>query len=140
MKFRFFPHTADARFRAYGKTLEEAFSNAALATFSLIVKTSSVNKKVSKNISIEAPDLESLLYRFLEKILYFLDVDFFLLSDVKHIKISEKDDKFFLSAELVGDKFNEGYEQLGSVKAVTYNQMFVRNVRGKFIAQVVLDL
>lgn len=140
MKFRFFPHTADARFRAYGKTLEEAFSNSALAAFSLIVKTSSVDKKILKEISIDAPDLEGLLYRFLEKILYFLDVDFFLLSDVKRIKIFEKNNKFFLSAELIGDKFNEGYEQLGSVKAVTYNQMFVKKIKGKYITQVVLDL
>mgnify|MGYP006451174011 FL=1 len=30
--YEFLEHTADEKFRAYGKTLEEAFINAALAT------------------------------------------------------------------------------------------------------------
>jgi len=31
MRFKFFKHTADVEFEAYGKTIEEAFENAAIA-------------------------------------------------------------------------------------------------------------
>ena len=35
-KFKYLQHTADAKFQAFGKTLEEAFCNAALAMVSLM--------------------------------------------------------------------------------------------------------
>jgi SHS2 domain-containing protein len=35
-RYRFLRHTADAKFQAFGTTLEEAFINAALATASLM--------------------------------------------------------------------------------------------------------
>ena len=41
-KYKFFEHTADAKFQAYGKSVEEAFSNAALAMFSVITDTSKI--------------------------------------------------------------------------------------------------
>jgi len=140
MKFKFFPHTADAKFQAYGKTLDEAFSNAALAMFSIMVDTKNVDKKIAKKISVKASDLNSLLYKFLERLLYFLDTQYFFLADVKKLKIVKGGKGFSLSCEVVGDKFREKYELLGSVKAVTYNQMFVRKIKNRFVVQVVVDL
>ncbi|MFH1332378.1 MAG: archease [archaeon] len=140
MKFKFFPHTADAKFQAYGKTLDEAFSNAALAMFSIMVDAKSVDKKISKKISVKAFDLNALLYKFLERLLYFLDTQYFFLAGVKRLKVVKKGKGFSLSCEVVGDKFREKYELLGSVKAVTYNQMFVKKVKGKYVLQVVVDL
>ncbi len=140
MKFKFLAHTADAKFQAYGKTLDEAFSNSALAMFSIIVETRFIDKKISKKISLKSSDLDSLLYKFLEKLLYLLDTQFFLLADIKSLKVSKKADGFSLDSEVVGDKFHEKYELLGSVKAVTYNQMFIKKVKGKYIAQVVVDI
>jgi len=140
MKFKFFSHTADAKFQAYGKTIEDAFCNAALAMFSIMVDTKSVDKKISKKISIRASDLDSLLYKFLEKFLYLLDTEYFFLSAIKKLKITKKGGAYYLIAEIVGDKFKEKYELLGSVKAITYNQMFVKKVKDKFVVQVVVDL
>ncbi len=140
MKFKFFPHTADAKFQAYGKSLDEAFSNAAFAMFSIMVDTKCVDKKLVRKISVEASDLNSLLYKFLEKFLYLLDTEYFFLSDVKKLKIVKKGTDFSLNAEVVGDKFREKYELQGSVKAITYNQMFVKKIKDRFVVQVVVDL
>ena len=41
MKFVFLPHTADVKFQAYGKTLEEVYENSALALINRIC-----NKKI----------------------------------------------------------------------------------------------
>ncbi|MEM4115299.1 MAG: archease, partial [Saccharolobus sp.] len=38
--FEFFDHTADIGIRAYGRSLEEAFANAALAVFEIMTDTS----------------------------------------------------------------------------------------------------
>lgn len=42
-KFEFFDVTADVGIRAYGKTLEDAFENAALAMFEVMTDTSRIN-------------------------------------------------------------------------------------------------
>jgi SHS2 domain-containing protein len=137
-KFKFLEHTADAKFQAYGKSMEEAFSNAALAMFSIITDTKKIDKKIKKEIKAEGKDLKALLYNFLEEFLFLLDSDNFLLSKIEKIKIKKINDKFKLNSAVIGDKANN-YETHGDIKAVTYNEMEVKE-NDKVMVQVVLDL
>ena len=36
MKFKYLSHTSEAKFQAFGKSIEEAFSNVALALFNML--------------------------------------------------------------------------------------------------------
>ena len=83
-KFKFLEHTADAKFQAFGKNLEEAFSNAALAMFSVITNTRKVKENVSHDIECSSKDLKSLLYDFLEELVFLIDTENFLLNKVKY--------------------------------------------------------
>ncbi|MBW2995044.1 archease [Candidatus Woesearchaeota archaeon] len=139
MQFEFLPHTADVKFRAYGKTLEEAFANAALALTKVIVNPEQVEAKVEKTIKVESEDEKALLYDFLEQFLILLDIEDFLLNSIKEIKI-EKKEKFKLKAEIVGDTEMHKYEPETHIKAVTYQEMEIKKEKGKVILQVVLDL
>jgi SHS2 domain-containing protein len=133
MKYKFLEHTADIKFQAFGKTLDKVFENAALAMFNSMY-SGKVKNKIKKMISVEGKDNESLLYNFLEELLFLLDSkNFFLLS----CKVKIKDKK--LEAELEGDKAGNYNIEL-DVKAVTYNSMFVKKEKGKFVVQVVLDV
>ena len=85
MKYKYLEHTADIKFQAYGKSLEEAFGNAALALSNVIVDIDNVNKKIKKTIKVEGDDLKSLLYNFLEEFLFLLDTENFLLGKVDNI-------------------------------------------------------
>jgi len=131
----YLPHTADVKFQAFGKSLEEAFKNAALALKETIVERLKIKDKIKKKIKIKGKDNESLLYNFLEEFLYLLDAKDFLLSKIKKIKIKGKK----LEAEISGDKALD-YLFTNDVKAVTYNEMFVKKQGNKFICQVVLDV
>jgi SHS2 domain-containing protein len=81
-------------------------------------------------------DLESLMYNFLEQLIILLDSENFFLSKAK-VKIDEK--KMALSAELHGDDA-KNYKIGLDVKAITYNEMFVKKVKDKWACQVVLDV
>jgi len=129
MDYEFIEHVADAKFRAYGKTLEEKFINAALAMTSLI--TEGVKPKIRNDFSVEGTDTESLLYNFLEELLFLFDSEGFALSAVDKIKIEGNT----LSCEVLGDAA-EKYETHGDVKAVTYNDM---EITDEYL-QVVVDL
>ena len=140
MKYKFLKHTADAKFQAFGKNLEEAFSNAATAMFEIIIKTNKIEKKITKKIILKARDKESLLYKWLEELLFLLDTEFFVLNSVKNMNIKKEEKKYILKAEITGDTFKEKYERHGAVKAVTYEEMFIKEEKGKATVQVVLDI
>jgi SHS2 domain-containing protein len=135
MKFEFLDHTADIKFRAYGKTLERAFSNSALAFRKTMV--GKVRSKRKMNISIEGKDLESLMYNFLEELLFLIDTSGFIISKVGKIKIDAE--KFKLDCEILGDRVSR-YDFKTEIKAITYQEMFVREENGRWISQVVLDV
>ncbi|MEK6884691.1 MAG: archease [Nanoarchaeota archaeon] len=136
-KFIFLPHTADVKFQAYGKTLEESFKNSALATAKAMFK-GKVKEKKRKKIKAKGNDFENLLYNFLDEIVYLFDAENFLLSQVKKMKINNKQG-FKLEAELIGDN-SENYDINEHVKSVTYHDMFVKKEKNKYVVQVVLDV
>lgn len=136
-KFSFIEHTADMKFQAFGKTLGEAFENSSLAMFN-VMYSGRVSKKIKKNIHVSGKDYESLLYNFLEQLLFLIDTENFFLSSCK-VKIKENERGKELEAELIGDNV-KNYETNIDVKAVTYNDMFVRQAKGKWVCQVVIDV
>ncbi len=136
MKYHFIEHTADMKFQAYGKSLEEAFENSALALREVITKDK-IKPVIKKIIRIRGKDKESLLYNFLEEFLFLLDSKNFILSKVDEIKINLK--KFELTAKVYGDSIKK-YKAITDIKAITYNDMFVKKDKGKFVCQVVVDV
>ena len=139
MTYRFLEHTADVKFCAEGKTIEEMFSFAVDALKETICGSIKVLEKEERAVEVGGQDLEGLMYNFLEEFLVLLDAEGFLLSRVREIEIDVK--KFKLKAVIVGDKA-EDYNFTNDVKAVTYNEMFVKfdDVKKIWGAQVVLDV
>jgi SHS2 domain-containing protein len=138
-KYRFLEHTADAKFQAFGETLEEAFCNAALATASLMWDWEEIEQNVEHPVEIEGKDRKQLLCGFLEEIIYLLDSKSFLLSFPDHIRIEQKESKYTLKALFKGDNFNKKYPIHGDVKAITYNEMEIES-NDHFMVQVVVDM
>ena len=86
-----------------------------------------------------------MLYNFLEEFLFLFDSKQFLASEIKKIKITKIDkinedkSKYILEAEVCGDNA-KNYTIVGDIKAVTYNQMFIKKEKEIFVCQVVLDM
>ena len=102
-KFRFFDHTSDAKFQAYGRTLEEAFANAALATASLMWDPAGIEMKLDHRVDVRGRDLEQLLVRFLSEIIYVFETRRFLAAGVEDLTIDREDGGFRLQAVFRGD-------------------------------------
>jgi len=135
-KFELLEHTADMKIRAYGRTRGEQFANAAVAVFSLMSYPEKVKPLREEKIAISADDLKSLLYQWIESLLFLLDTKNFLLSNVKNIKVVEKNKKYFVEAVVIGDKYKECYETFGGVKAPTYNDMEIRKNYVQFVVDI----
>ncbi len=133
-KFKFLEHTADVKFQAFGKNINELFENSSLALKEAICGKAKVKEKKRKAIKVNGKDYESMLYRFLEEILYLLETEKFLIAKAK-VKIKG----FRVNAVFIGDKATD-YSFTNPVKAVTYSEMFVKHQDGRLVCQVVLDV
>lgn len=140
LRYEFLPHTGDTKFRAYGRSLEEAFAHAALAVTAVITDPEEIEPVVEKIIRIESEDEHALLYDFLEQFLILLDSEDFLLHAVTSLQIESKNDMFSLDAEIVGDTDLTKYRTETHIKAVTYQEMEIKEQDGSYMLQVVLDV
>lgn len=138
-RFRFLEHTADAKFQAFGPTLEEAFANAALATASLMWDTASIQKSTRVPVRVQGLDHEQLLVHFLEEILYLVETRFFLVASVEDVGIEKDAIGYTLEAVFWGDTNSNKYETHGEVKAITYNEMEIQK-NDRYTIQVVVDV
>ncbi len=138
-RYRFFRHTADAKFRAYGSSLEEAFANAALAVASLMWDWKRIALNTRIRVNVKGRDLQQLLVNFLEEVLYLMDTRGFLLGSVEDLTITRKGERFTLCAFFRGDTESGDYVIIGEVKAITYNEMMIREGT-KSMVQVVVDV
>jgi SHS2 domain-containing protein len=135
IKYKFLKHTADIKFQAFGKNVEEVFKNSALALKEIICGKIKVKSNYKKKIKISGKDFESLLYKFLEEIIYLLDGENFLISKIENLEVKN----MRLTAEILGDK-TANYNFTNKVKAVTYNDMFVKKEKKTWNSQVVIDV
>ncbi len=139
--FEFREHTADVLVVAYGKSLEELFENAALAVFEIITDTSRIENKIRKNIKSDGIDLENLLYRWIEDLLFYFDSEGIVFGKFKVYEIKKNNGSFILKAEALGEEFDpEKHESRTIVKAITYAQMKITRINDLWKATFVVDI
>ncbi len=141
-QFIFLPHTADVKFQAFGVSLEKCFEHAAKAMFAVMDQGKLKGKGIKKGvIEVRGRDLSALLYNFLEELIFLMDTQDFFLDNV-NVDIEKKEERkthYHLTARIFGRKASQQEISI-VVKAVTYNQMFIKEEQGQWIAQVVLDV
>jgi len=140
-KFEFLEHTADVYIAAHGKTLAEAFENAALAMFEVMTDTAKVSPNEEDSVEVEAEDEYALLYSWLEALLVKFEVKNMVYSKFKISHLEETPDVFKLKATVWGEKFNaEKHTQKVAVKAVTYHRMEIIKEPNKVTLEFILDI
>lgn len=138
-RYEFMPHTGEAKFRAYGGTLGEAFGNAALALASLMYDPDAVADTGSREVRVGGRDLQRLLLRFLEEVLFLAETEAFLTVGFDSVEIEESAEGYSLAAGLRGTSSVEDCELHGEVKAITYSEMKVEQGDSPCV-QVVVDV
>ena len=138
MDYRYLEHTADAEFIAYGRTLDEAFVNAARAMCALVVDPEKVKPAAVREIDIMADSLENLLYDWLSELLYLMDVELLVFSRFE-VAIAP-DGQQRLTGRAYGEKAGPQHEIALDIKAVTYHDLRVEKRNNTYEAQVLLDI
>lgn len=135
--YRTLSHTADLGLRIWGGSREELFANAARALTATMVDRRGLRRAASREISVEAPDLEALLVAWLNYLLYLYDVEGFLGRDFTITRLTPE----HLSARAWGEPFDPSrHIAKTAVKAATYHRLEITRVDDGWRATVILDL
>ncbi len=139
------PHTADIIVVAKGKTLEEAFEYAAAGVYEIITDTEKVEPRVRKKIIDDGIDLNQLLYKWIEDLLFYTDSENIVFSKFnveKIYSVEENSEKLYkLEAEAWGDYMDpEKHPPKTIVKAMTYALMEIVEEDNCWRVQFVVDI
>ncbi len=136
------PHTADVLVVAKGRSLEEAFEQAALAVYEVMTDTGKVEPRVERRVEVEGFDLENLLYRWIEELLILTDSEGLVFSRFRVEAIERRgEEDYVLRGRAWGEPFDPGkHEHRTIVKAMTYAMMEIRRVNGCWRVQFVVDI
>ena len=140
-RFEYLEHTADVYIAAHGKTLIEAFENAALAMFEAMTDTDKVGQIEKETVEVEAEDEYALLYNWLEALLVKFETKNTLFSKFCISSFEENNDGFKIKATAWGEKFDpKKHVQKVAVKAATYHRMEIIQEIEKATVEFILDI
>ncbi len=143
--FEQLPHTADIKIRVFGKTKEELFKHALIGMFQVVgphvkgcnkegdaLVCSELPKK--HDIEVSSPDVESLFVDFLSDALWLSDVHNEAYLDVQVHELTDTNIKAtILGVEVTGFDVVE-------IKAVTYHDLYIKQVGDVWQAEIVFDI
>ena len=136
-RYELIDHTADVGIRAFGKNLEELFRNTAVGMFEMMTDLEKVAHKVRQEIRLEEKNVEDLLIRWLQELLYRFSVDRAFYGDFQFTALTEQK----LSAVIRGEKINDQKHTLKKeVKAVTYHGLKVEKTKEGWVGEVIFDI
>ncbi|MHA1905942.1 MAG: archease [Candidatus Thorarchaeota archaeon] len=119
--FKFHEHTADITVECWASTLELAFAEAALATFEVIMDTSTVEPVEGTKISVSGHDLSELLVEWIGQVISLIDIEYKFYTKFEIDSLSEGSDGYHLEGTAWGEDINhEKHDTRTEVKAMTY--------------------
>ena len=134
-RYKLIEHTADTGLIAYGNSLAEAFGNAAYGMFSIIAELDRVRETKTRRFEVTGNDLEGLLFEWLNRLLYYFDVDMLLF---KRFEISILPENR-LKAICYGEKYDPLRHRLKTgVKSATYHMLKVDDIKNE--VRVIFDV
>jgi SHS2 domain-containing protein len=140
-KYEFLDHTADVQIHAWGNDMIEAFENAAVAMTAYITDINSIEISKKEAIQVESEDLQGLLYRFLDGVLFLFNAEPYLLSKRVRILELKADTEFKIRAECYGETFSlDKHTQGTEIKAITYSAMKIVHEKDRCEVYFIVDI
>jgi SHS2 domain-containing protein len=139
---RMLDHTADVGFEVEeAPTLENLFDEARQALLMTMFEWPPEKGNEERLVRLSAPDLETLLVRWINELAFFIQGDGFV-PVAADLQIQEAGEEgFYLEARLTGAPLDlEGYGWQGEIKSATFHGLEVTRESSGWRVQVILDV
>ncbi len=138
---RMLDHTADVGFEVGASTLEALFDEARRALLITVFEEPPERGMEERAVRLAAPDLETLLVRWINELVFFIQSDGFVPTRTDVVTRSASDGGYELRARLTGAPLDlEGYGWQGEIKSATFHGLDVTRGSEGWRAQVILDV
>ena len=132
-----FEHIADIGIRGKGKTKAHALEQIAIAMTAVITELENINPEIKVKIHCQADDDDTLLYDFLNAIIYEMDTRKMLFSKFE-VSLEQGTLEAILSGQAVD---REIHQPVVEIKGATYTDLsFKQSDEGIWIASCVIDV
>jgi SHS2 domain-containing protein len=139
--FRFHDHTADITVECWAPTLEEAFEEAGLAAFEVILDTSTVEPKESVDVNAQGIDMQELLVEWIGQLIALIDINSQFYCRFEVLEIVEKEGSWSMLGRAWGENIDhEKHDTRTEVKAMTYADMKFEQNQNSTTLWFTLDL
>ena len=136
-KFEVVDISGDAGIRAYGTTLEDVFTNAAIGMYSLVTDLEGIGEIKEIVVTAESRSLEGLLVSWLNELIFHFDTYGFI---GRKIRVETLENNRIV-AKISGEDFDpERHERGLLIKAATYHQLRMEKKEGHWVANVIFDI
>ncbi len=136
--YKFLEHTSDQLVEVEAKSVEELFEDSAKAFFDTIVDISRVEPKEEFEIELTANNVQDLLYRFLNELLYLFDTKKAVFSK---FKAEFDEENLTIDVKMWGEYFDpKKHSPKYEIKAVTLHNFEVKEENGIWKARFLFDL
>ncbi len=134
-------HTADVGFEIDAPTLEALFDEARRALLLIMFESPPERGEAERLIRVSAPDLETLLVRWINELIYLVQEAGFVPASAKVRVREDGTGAFSVDALLAGSPLDlEGYGWQGEVKSTTFHGLAVVREEERWRAPVILDV
>ena len=135
-RYEVIEHTADIGLKIYGKDLKDLFINAAVGLFSLIVDLTKVDSSVEIELKKEESNKEELLVSWLNELIFQFSARSFIAKGINIVELTDNK----ITAKIQGEKIDlSKHKILSEIKAATYHDLEVKEVKDGFEARVIFD-
>lgn len=130
--FQILDHPADLKIKVWGNNLKDFFQNILTAIFS-ITNPETTDKKIKTKIEIKANDLENLVFNFLTELIYQMDINDTIFSEINFSKINERE----IISEIKGKKIKKLDTE---IKGITWHDFSVKKEKDGYTAILLFDI
>ncbi|PYN43453.1 MAG: archease [Candidatus Rokuibacteriota bacterium] len=132
-----FETEADVGVRAWGSTRADAFAQAALGVFALIVKPDEVAERERREVRAQADSPERLLVNWINECLYVHEIEGFVVHRVEVGACTAT----LVHATLHGEEMDAGRHRFETiVKAATMHRLVVAEQEGRHEVRLIVDV
>ena len=152
-KFKVLDISGDVGIKAFGKSIDEAFINAAIGMYSLITNLDSIKEKKTINVSVGSPSLDGLLVSWLNELIFHFDAYGFIGKKLSITKFTPSltlpprgggkggGEAYSLKVSVSGEEFDpQHHEGKFLIKAATYHKLRIEKIDDTWEIDVIFDI
>jgi SHS2 domain-containing protein len=152
-KFTVLDISGDVGLRVFGRSIDEAFTNASNGMYSLITDLDAIKEKKTIDVSIESHSLDGLLVLWLNELIFHFDAYGFIGKKITITEITSSltlpprgggmggGEAFKLKASVSGEEFDpERHEGKLLIKAATYHRLRIEKIGEMWEIDVIFDI